>query len=516
MIKKKMYSDVVIIGSGVGGLTCGTILAKYGLKTTIIEQHFKPGGYVTSYKRDGFLFDLIHIIGGLKKGSPLERIFSFIGLDEKIDFIEVEKIFKFIYPNLTINCYSDINKYKKELIKYFPKEKKRIDKYFQKAKTIWEEILRLYNSQNLDILEKYPADLFPNLNKYQFMTHLEFLNLFFKNRRIKEILGGGWLYAGLNNSRVSALYYICILMSYHSGGAWYPKGGYQCLSDSLAKCFKECGGILKLKTKALKILIKNDTAIGVELDNGMKIKAKYIISNADTKKTFHELLDKKNINKNFIIPINKAKQSTSGFVVHLGVSMNIPKELNCGCIIYIPTYNGVEKQFKLYENNKIQKNIRNICFGLSISTLKDPHLAPAGKHVINITYLPAPAQYKKYWRKNNKKSYEKLKESTASDLIKAAENLIPHLSKHILTKDVNTPITYERYTSASEGAWYDIACTPEYSLLKRKKIKIPIKNLYLTGSKTDPGHGVFGAIYGGLFTAKNILKNKLFNYYRNS
>ena len=81
--------DAIIIGSGIGGLTCGALLAKNGLDTLILEQHFKPGGYVTSYKRNNFIFDVVHVISGLKKGLPLERIFSYIVIGKKVEFIKI-------------------------------------------------------------------------------------------------------------------------------------------------------------------------------------------------------------------------------------------------------------------------------------------------------------------------------------------------------------------------------------------------------------------------------------------
>ena len=85
-----MY-DAIIIGSGIGGMTCGALLAKHGLNTLIVEQHSRPGGYVTSYKRQGFSFDVVHVIGGLRKDAPLERVFTYLGLDKKVTFTESRK-----------------------------------------------------------------------------------------------------------------------------------------------------------------------------------------------------------------------------------------------------------------------------------------------------------------------------------------------------------------------------------------------------------------------------------------
>ena len=75
-----MKYDSIIIGSGVGGLTTGNFLAKHGQKVLILEKHFKVGGYVTTYERKRYPMDVVHVIGGLKKGAPLDRIFKYLNI----------------------------------------------------------------------------------------------------------------------------------------------------------------------------------------------------------------------------------------------------------------------------------------------------------------------------------------------------------------------------------------------------------------------------------------------------
>ncbi|MEW6587484.1 MAG: NAD(P)/FAD-dependent oxidoreductase, partial [Nitrospirota bacterium] len=501
-------TDVIIVGSGMGGLTCGALLAKNGLNTMIVEQHFKPGGYVTSYKRDGFLFDVVHVIGGLRDGAPLERIFSYLGLNDKIRFVEVEKTFRFVYPDVTIDCYTDMYKYEQELFDNFPGEKEGIHRYIRTSKRIWEEILNSYYRPHVLQLLSYPVR-FPNLVRFRNKTHQEFLDTFFRNEKLKEILGSGWGYLGLNNPRISALYLIGMYMSYHHGGAWHPVGGYQSMSDAFAQCFRENGGILRLKTKVKRILVENNRAVGVELDDGEQLRARCVISNADTKRTFLDLVGEERLEKGFPERVKRLQQSVSGFVVHLGVRMELPEDLHCGCVMYFPDYGIAEDQFRSAARNEIVTAPGKFGVGLSVATLKDPGLAPAGCHALDIIYMPAPYGYEHNWMREDRTKYNELKEKTADTLIGAAEKLIPGLSRHIVVKDINTPLTYERYTSATEGGWYDSACTPGQSLRNRMTAKTPVRNLYLTGAKSFPGPGMFGAIQSGLFTADIILNGKL-------
>jgi all-trans-retinol 13,14-reductase len=313
----------------------------------------------------------------------------------------------------------------------------------------------------------------------------------------------------LTNPRISALYLIGMYMSYHTGGAWYPKGGYQSMSDALARCFTEHGGSLRLRTRVKRVVVQNNRAVGVELESGEQLKAGCVIPNADTKRTFLNLVTEENLKKGFVDKVKNLQQSVSGFVVHLGVKMELPTELHCGCNMYFPEYGIAEDQFGAAARNEIVTARGGFGFGLSVSTLKDPDLAPDGCHALDIIYMPAPYGFKHNWMAESKEEYAELKEKIADNLIQAAEKLVPGLSRHIVVKDISTPLTYERYTSATEGGWYDYACTPGQSLLKRMPAKTPLKNFYLTGAKAFPGPGMFGAIQSGLFTADTILNKKL-------
>ncbi len=502
-----MY-DSIIIGSGIGGLTCGNLLAKNGMKTLILEQHFHPGGYVTSYKRREFMFDVTNIIGSLKKGAPIERIFSYLGLDKRVEFVAIEKAFRFLYPGRTIECYSDIEKYKEELNKHFPREKNGIDRYFKTVVRIWDEIMHCYNDPNLFQFLTYPAR-FPNLVKYRNKTHEALLDAFLQDEELKEIMGAAWLFVGLPSSQASAIYTIGVYMSYHAGGAWYPKGGYQAMSDAFATNFEEFGGELRLKTKVERIIIEKNKAIGVELASGEVIRATNIISNADAKLTFLKLIEDGKLNTKYSDKIKNLVPSSSGLVVHLGVKMDIPSELHCGFNILSPGYGSTSHMFKMAAKNMMETNASKIMFALCVPSMRNPDAAPKGHHTIDISYMPAPYHFNNTWMQRDKRKYNVLKEEMGNVLISAAEQIIPELSKHIVVKDVSTPLTNERYTLNEQGGWYAQAHTPDQTSMNRLRQKTPIKNLYLTGSKAFPGAGVYGAMQSGLYTADALLGNIL-------
>jgi prolycopene isomerase len=500
--------DAVIIGAGLGGLICGAFLAKAGQKVAILEQHSVVGGSVTSYSRDGFSFDVVQALSGLAPGEPIDRIFSALGVYRKLTFASTKKAFKFVYPDATVDCWVDQSRYQAELVRVFPHEAAGIGRYFQAIKKIWAEICASYYQPNLFQYLSYPFR-FPSLFRHQNETYREFLGHFVSDEKLQEVMGSGWLYLGLDSSRVSAIYMIAMYLSYHLGGTWFPQGGYQGLSNALAEIFCELGGTLRLNARVGKILVESRRAYGVELENGEHLLGTRVVSNSDSKQTFLNLVGASALPARFVRQVQGLQVSVSGISVHLGVDMRISPELACGYLVKFPSYGSSQKSFALAGKNQMEEAYQDIAFGLTVPTFMDPTRAPAGQHTVELIWLPAPYAYQNHWEKQDVRQYERFKGQMADKLIQAAESLIPGLAEHIVVKDVITPLTLERYTSATEGAWYDAACLPEQSLLKRLRVRTPVENLFLTGAKTFPGPGMFGAICGGLFTADLILGHTL-------
>lgn len=482
--------DAIVIGAGLGGLVCGATLAKEGWSTLVLERHARPGGYCTSFVRKGFIFDIPHVLGGCGPDGDVSKIISYLGLSKDIEFIEKDPFQKFIYPEHVVRVPVDVTRYERELSQLFPNEP-GIHDYFETLEKIW--------------LETHGWGDTPTISRYRNKAFQNLLDDYFSDSKLKAIVSSAWGYRGLPPSRMDALSFAIALMCFHDGTC-YPKGGYQKLADAFANGLKRNGGTLSLNSQVTRIIIEGEKAVGVALQDGTQIKAKHIISNADTKLTFLRLVGEEHLEKGFAQKIKNLKMSRSGFVVHLGVDMDFTNlDLNYGTIIYYPSYD-IEAGFIASEKNEIIADIDKMgFFGLSVPSLGDPSLAPPGQHCLDILLL-APYHYQNDWMTEEGKrgeEYQRLKEDLADRLIKAAEKVIPDLSQHIVIKDVATPMTYERYTLSSEGAWYDVAVTPDQAGENRLQTETPIEGLYLTGASTGGG-GMVWCIISGFMTA-NLL-----------
>jgi len=492
-----MY-DAVIIGAGIGGMTCGTVLAKAGKKVLIAERHKRPGGYVTSYSCDGFIFDVPHIIGGLRKDNYLWKVLREIGIDQ--EFIELEPYQKIIYPGREIRVYTDIEKNKNELKAFFPQDSGDIDRFYNTLSKLNEELQGIPEELGIFDMLSFPLK-FPTVFRYLNSVLEKMLDDHMTNPELKDVISSAWGYVGSPPSKVSALHYAAMLMSFHDGGAWYPKGGYQKLADAFAKAFETSGGELQLNTEVTKIIIEKGKAAGVHLKDGREIRSALVVSNADTRLTFLELVGEEHLKKKFADRMKNAELSSSGFVVHLGVRMDMEKlDINYGSIFLKID----EKENSFLSDGKT--SISSI--GISVPSLHDRSLALDGCHTLEILVTPAPYDFANKWLTDDGKrtdAYRKLKGEVADKLIRTAETLIPGLSGNIVAKDISTPLTYERYTLSSNGCWYDLAQIPSQSGTNRFSNSKIIKNLLFAGSKSLGG-GINAAVRGGYTTAKEILK----------
>jgi phytoene dehydrogenase-like protein len=502
----KSQYDIIIIGSGIGSLTAGNLLAKNGKRVLILEQHFQPGGYCTSYVRKGCTFDIPSLMTNMRKGDPVEQLFCYLGVNKKVEFIEIDKLARIEGPNISIDWYTDTYKLEYEFISKFPHESKALRLFFKTIRDLWLEMQEAHYKPTLLQAITYPLR-FPKLVKYCNDTFGKFTSRFFKDEKLKELLGKEAITLMMSEGRISALFYIGMIMSYAQGGIWYPKGGFQKISNGFVECFKDAGGELRLKSQVKKIIIENSKVAGVELSNGEKYQAPIVISNADTKNTFLKLIEPGHLTKKFINKIQNLQQSYSGFVVKLGVSMSIDKLNNYGWLFHFPEYGSTERMMNLADNDEIDFN--NCSFSIDTSTLMADPSENKNLSIISLVVLPLSYKAMDVWKSADREEYKALKEELADKLIAKAEAFIPGLSKNIVIRDISTPLTYERYTSATGGGWYDTAATPAQSLTNKMGPETPVKGLYLTGAKSILGAGLVSAIFAGLYTSDRLLNGQL-------
>ena len=501
---KERY-DVIVIGSGLGGLTCGALLAKNGFNTLILEQHTAPGGYCTSFKRKGFTFDAaVHFLEGVGYGGGLYNILSELEIENELEYHTMDPVYKVVYPDESIAIPADLNEYIALLSSKFPTEKQGITRLFDTIEKLMMELVRLPMSLKIWDLALFPLK-FPLIYKYNNKTFAEMMADFVADRKLKSIISAAWGCVGLPPSRVSALEMCGLLYLAHFQGFYFPKGGAQAFADLFIRVLTKHGSVLRTRTKATKILVENNRVTGVEVSSGERVGAKYVVSNIDARQTFFDLIGQEKLNKKFAERLNKMEPSGSFFQVWLGVDMD-PREkgINETEIFYHSSYDTGE----LFCSSPTAEFDEGLA--ICIPTLADPSLAPEGQHIITIAY-PPPTSYERQRRLEPNKTgeeYRLWKEEAKNRLIRTAEKLIPGVSDHIVLSEAATPQTFERYTLNYKGAAYGWAQSPDQVGRNRLQPVTPIQGLYLAGHWTTPGGGTMTVTFSGKKTADMIIKGQ--------
>ncbi|NOZ83773.1 MAG: NAD(P)-binding protein [Epsilonproteobacteria bacterium] len=478
--------DVIIVGSGIAGLTCGALLSKRGYKTLVLEQHYQVGGYCSSFNRKNFIFNTgVENISGLWEKGPVSYLLKEIG-SEKNDLF-VKNRMKIIFKGIEINADS-LEEFIKVLSDMFPKEKENICAFFDDAAKAHEEchkdaevygtplppwlIVKVFDEKRLlDYPKKHP-----HFYEWTNKTYNQKLDEYFANEDLKTLFCALLGYVGTKAEKTSASSALAAVVSYYIHGGYFPKGGAQRFADTLKEVVENHGGKVLVHHKADRILVKKSRVEGVGF--GDKIfRSPIVIANANAKTTFLELVEVENLDKEFVEYIKSLKMSLSCFMVFLGLDMDLSD---------YPT---------------LIENLDDGC-SIVINSNADSSLAPKDK--ASITILTG-ADYYDFPERGTRKYLEKKKER-AEVLIKKAEKVIPNLSKHIIVQNAATPKTFERYTFMPEGAIYAF----DQSIgTKRPYFKTPIKGLYLASASTFPGGGIEAAVMSGMICANDVCSWKV-------
>jgi len=459
--------DVAIIGAGIGGLVCGCYLAKAGLKVIIVEQHNKPGGYCTSFERQGYKFDVgVHYLGGVNTGF-LGKVLEELNLKDQLKVTQFDPSDKIIMPDNITYVRAKPEDTIEEFKKSFPKETKNIDTFFK------------FVMQN-GFLNIYA--------KSRGLSFRAFLDKIFQDERLKATLGV--LVGNIGTSEYKAAAFPCLILlsQYILDPGYYPEGGMQKFPDILCETIKTLGGDIILSQKVNQIIVNNRKASGIILENGNKIYASMVVSNADARETFSKLLD---FPTKELKSVNNMQPTPSMLLLYLGLNINLNKMMKEKCNFgYFSTYN-VNRAYCDLERNVSGKKLDWI-----IGAVPSLHDKISNGNDSLILMIFAPYKSKAFWEEN--------KEGLSEKMIDKFNELrvIPDLRKLIKIKVIGTPQTLQRYTLNTEGSFAGWLPTVEQTERKYLSQNSTVKNLFLAGHWCSTGYIHYGGVPNVAFLGK--------------
>jgi all-trans-retinol 13,14-reductase len=476
-----MKYDIIIIGAGLGGLTAGAKLAKEGRKVLVIEQHDRPGGCATTFRRKDFTLEVgLHEMDGPAPKDMKTRIFNDLDVFRNVEFLKVPEFYRFINDNYDITIPHEPEIAAGRLSELFPDETSGIKAYFDQILT--------------------PKKRTPGVETIDISIG-EFLDSIIHNDDLKLILLGNLGYFHDDPYTLSLAYYSLAQGSYYSGGASYIKGGSQRLSDHLSEYIKDHNGEVLLNHLVTGILSEGNMVTGVKYRKKndtaeLTAFANEIIANNAALNVAAQLAGEKG--EELKNEIKEQKTGASLLTVYFGFSKPLRELGNRHYSTFV--YDGsVKTQADIARNNHDDFQRRSFTF-VDYSQV-DSALAPDGKSVGALCCV----DYLGDWEGIDRKEYNSGKKAVADAFIARLEKIIPGIKDIIEYCEVGTPATVKRYTLNPGGAIYGFAQSPSRKVFESFK---PLENLHFASAWGKTGGGFSGAIFGGYMCAFSILRKK--------
>ncbi|HET6244632.1 MAG: NAD(P)/FAD-dependent oxidoreductase [Bacteroidetes bacterium] len=486
---------IVIIGSGIGGLICGAILAKEGYVITVLEMNKQIGGNLQTYARDKHVFDSgVHYIGGLEKGQNLFKIFKYLDIMDKL---RMEKLDENAFDKIVFG--SDNKEYKyaqgydtfsKSLIADFPEEEQAIEKYCQTIRDICDKF-PLYNLRQGDFMEK---SIYLEIDTKTFICSIT------NNTRLQNVLGGNNpLYAGIGDK--TPLYvHALVLNSYIESSYRLINGGSQ-IAKLLTRIILANGGSVKNKTEIKKLSVDNHGLVEyAEAADGSRYEADHFISNIHPAKTL-SLTDSEVIRMAYRNRINNLENSISAFILNVTLKPNMFKYVNTNYYCYL--------EDDVWECSSHTDDSWPLFYAMFYSGMPKDTQYAEGITIMGYMKFEEVEKWKDTFNtvgypNSRGEEYEAFKKRKAEKLLDVVEQKFPGLKNAIKNYYTSTPLTFRDYMGTDDGSIYGIAKDYKEPLKTFISPRTKIKNLLLTGQNINL-HGILGVSISSLVTCSVLL-----------
>lgn len=522
------YFDVAIIGGGLGGLQCGYILSKRGLKVCILEQNPLLGGSLQSFGRrtaatsdtSGRMseFDTgLHYVGGLDQGQPLNAIFNYFGLMhlpwQKMDTEAFDEVIVNGRSYMFANGY---DAFAARMTDYFPHQKENIKRYVSLLKEVGDALPKSFSPKEDGAV--YTQSLFAR-------SAYEFVNETISDPLLREVVAGTSLKMELTPTL--PLYTYAQINSSFIQSAWRLAGGGNMISDSLCLSIEKMGGVVSTRARVTEIkeLDSNGTEGNAEsynekaglqltVNGNIDIFAKNVISNLHPAATLDLIKESAHVRKVYRNRINRLENTTGMFTVNLTLKENAVEYFNRNRYIH-----NLSDGESLWTNSPVtsvtdetSKTARadTPIKSMLVSYYSKDAASSGDKSFARQLDLLTPMSWNEVEKFMGTKvghrgeEYEALKSRKAAQCIEFAQSIIPGLKKSVIDSYTSTPLTYKDYTATACGSAYGIRKDYSNLMLTLLTPKTPVPNLYLTGQNLNL-HGVLGVSMTSFFTCAEII-----------
>ena len=509
-----MY-DVIVIGSGIGGLAAAGLLARVaGKRVLVLEKHSEPGGLTHTFRRDGASWDVgVHYIGQLEPGGLIRSYFDYLSGGE-LEWVRMPDHYdRFVYPGLDFPVPSGQDAYQQRLTEAFPSEARAIRRYFRDIRRAarWA-MLRLIQVMAPHPVASVARGLQRITGRMATRTTQDYLKRRFRSPRLRALVASQWGDYGLPPSRSPFVVHAGIVRHYLDG-AWFPEGGSSRIARTFEKGIEQAGGAVRVSQEVVEILVEDGAATGVRVRDHrdpsspeVVHRAPAVISNAGAAITFGRLLPTEGALGQATAPVRSLIEGYGTGPSAVTVYLRLREDPRT-----IGVDGGNSWIYRDFDHDR-SVAIKDERFPQGVFVSFPSVKSGERVHTAELISFLSASEFGAWQGTqlgNRGAGYSKLKKHLGHEMLRLAETAIPGLSDLVEYMEVSTPLTVEHYTSHPGGAFYGIPATPEYYRSKPTGSRTPVRGLYLSGQDVF-SLGVGGAMMGGVLAASQVLGPKGF------
>jgi len=498
--------DVIVIGSGMGGMTTAAALSRLDRKVLLLEQARTIGGLTHAFTRDGFTWDVgLHYCGLFGHDQLAGRILDWLS-GRTIEFRSVGTVYDTLHfpDGFEISVGRPAAAYKMELKDQFPDNVAEIDAYF-------EALLSAEKAGHIVSAERAMPEPFRSAhhwwNKRQIQrwgsrTTDEVNGELISNPKLSAVLSARWgTYGGKPREGSFAVH--ATVMGHYLQGAAYPVGGAAAIARGLVPVIEAAGGSVRAGTPVSEILLEDGKAAGVRTSSGEEFRAPVIVSAIGAGETVRHLLPKDVREQDWAREIATFKPSICHFQVFLGFEGDIAR------------YGATRSNHWFYESWNTNDFIWTAADGhpipmmfVSFPSLKDPahDPGPSNKHTGEIMVLAdwsSVAEFAAGGAETRADEWAAFKQSIESRMMEFFLEKFPALAPLVVHRELGTPLATVSFTGHEKGGFYGVETTPRRMLSHALDARTPVPGLFLAGQDVMTP-GIAGALMGGMLGAAAV------------
>ena len=498
--------DVIVVGSGMGGMSAAAALSRVGKRVLLLEQHQTLGGLTHSFSRDGFTWDVgVHYLSGMAPGDRARDLLNWL-TDTPIDFVSLGSVYDTLHIGNSepLSLSRPYEAQERDLKDRYPDQADAIEAWTVALREGREAMFKIFPTRGMpeiagDLLDWWNRNA---IAKWCARTTREVIDEITDHPELAAVMAAQWGDHGGRPGKASFAVHALIAGAYLPSGSWYPVGGSAVFAEHMIPTITANGGEARAGVRVASLLFEGGTVAGVRTADGNEIRANAVVSDIGARETIDFLLPADIGHEGWTAKIRSLPSSIANFTVFLGFEGDIEAAGATKANHWI--YPTGETDVLWTDAPDEPPPHMTVSFGSLKNPSHDP--GPTQKHMGQIlawSDWDTVARWADLPPGERGDDYADFKRRAEATLMRQFEKYFPDLAKLVVYRELATPLATASFTGHREGAFYGLDVTPQRILCDALRAKTPVPGLFLAGQDVA-SPGIPGALWGGLLAAASV------------